>query len=156
KAILNYGLSHAEGDKLPYLKVAIFENSFLDLLDSGASHTILGQSGLNKLKHLSTLGDAKRTTCAVGSTCHSIGAITVPICPRDKTKLLDVLVVTSVPDSLILVPQCTNTSIKTPEKMFVSIPKNTKIRKKWLMLARRNPKDIAASTNAFMCEDHFN
>ncbi|KAF2903970.1 hypothetical protein ILUMI_02205 [Ignelater luminosus] len=55
-----------------------------------------------------------------------------------------------------VVPQCTNTSIKTPEKMFVSIPKNTKIRKKWLMLARRNPKDIAASTNAFMCEDHFN
>ncbi|KAF2882808.1 hypothetical protein ILUMI_23320 [Ignelater luminosus] len=55
-----------------------------------------------------------------------------------------------------VVPQYTNTSIKTPEKMFVSIPKNTKIRKKWLMLARRNPKDIAASTNAFMCEDHFN
>ncbi|KAF2900823.1 hypothetical protein ILUMI_05362 [Ignelater luminosus] len=55
-----------------------------------------------------------------------------------------------------VVPQCTNTSIKTPEKMFVPIPKNTKIRKKWLMLARRNPKDIAASTNAFMREDHFN
>ncbi|KAF2886101.1 hypothetical protein ILUMI_20073 [Ignelater luminosus] len=48
------------------------------------------------------------------------------------------------------------TSIKTPEKMYVSIPKNTKIRKKWLMLARRNPKDIAASTNAFISEEHFN
>lgn len=55
-----------------------------------------------------------------------------------------------------VVQLCTNTSIKTPEKMFVSIPKNPEIRKKWLMLARRNPEDIAASTNAFMCEDHFN
>lgn len=55
-----------------------------------------------------------------------------------------------------VVPQCTNTSIKTPKKMFVNIPKNKKIREKWLKLAHRNPKDISASTNAFMCEDHFN
>ncbi|KAK9891180.1 hypothetical protein WA026_013496 [Henosepilachna vigintioctopunctata] len=55
-----------------------------------------------------------------------------------------------------VVPQCTNTSIKTPQKMFVNLPPNTKIRKKWLILARRNPKDIAVKSHAFMCEDHFN
>ncbi|KAK9880722.1 hypothetical protein WA026_021849 [Henosepilachna vigintioctopunctata] len=55
-----------------------------------------------------------------------------------------------------LVPQCTNTSIKTPEKMFVNLPLNTKLLKKWLILSRRNPKDIAAKSHAFMCEDHFN
>ncbi|KAF2888399.1 hypothetical protein ILUMI_17774 [Ignelater luminosus] len=49
-----------------------------------------------------------------------------------------------------VVPQCTNTSIKTPEKMFVSIPKNTEIRKKWLMFARRNPKDIAAISVSYI------
>ena len=54
-----------------------------------------------------------------------------------------------------VVPQCTNTSIKTPEKLFVSVPRNNKMRKKWLQLASRNPKDITENTNVFFCEDHF-
>ncbi|KAF2892499.1 hypothetical protein ILUMI_13677 [Ignelater luminosus] len=92
--------SFGEGDE----RVAIFGNSFLSLFDSEASHTILGQSGWNKLKHLCSLSNTKKTTCAIanGSTCHSKGTITVPISLRDKTKLSDVLVVPSVPDSLIL------------------------------------------------------
>ncbi|RVE42653.1 hypothetical protein evm_012705 [Chilo suppressalis] len=55
-----------------------------------------------------------------------------------------------------VVSQCTNTSIKTPKKMFVSIPRGTQIRRKWLMLARRNPNEISPSSNVFMCGDHFN
>ena len=54
-----------------------------------------------------------------------------------------------------VVPQCTNTSIKTPQKVFVSLPMNIKRRKKWLQLARRDPKCISSNTHAFMCEDHF-
>ncbi|KAI5646810.1 THAP domain-containing protein [Phthorimaea operculella] len=53
------------------------------------------------------------------------------------------------------VPKCTNTSIKTPEKLFVSVPKDVKVRRKWLQLARRDPRHISRNTNAFFCEDHF-
>lgn len=54
-----------------------------------------------------------------------------------------------------VVPQCTNTSIKSPNKLFVSVPKNPTRRKMWLQLARRDPKSIALHSNVFMCEDHF-
>ncbi|CAK1585694.1 unnamed protein product [Parnassius mnemosyne] len=55
-----------------------------------------------------------------------------------------------------VVPQCTNTTISSPHKLFVSVPTNPKRRKMWLRLARRDPKSILAHTNVFMCEDHFN
>ncbi|CAK1594367.1 unnamed protein product [Parnassius mnemosyne] len=57
---------------------------------------------------------------------------------------------------LCVVPQCTNTTISSPHKLFVSVPTNPKRRKMWLRLARRDPKSILAHTNVFMCEDHFN
>lgn len=53
------------------------------------------------------------------------------------------------------VPQCTNTSIKTPQKLFVSVPTNPKRRNTWLQLARRDPSRISSHSNVFMCEDHF-
>lgn len=40
------------------------------------------------------------------------------------------------------VPQCINTSIKTPNKVFVSVPRKKIIKDKWLKLARRNPNDV--------------
>lgn len=55
-----------------------------------------------------------------------------------------------------VVPKCTNTSIKTPEKLFVPVPMDPKKRKKWLSLARRDPNSISANSNVYMCEDHFN
>ncbi|KAL3276184.1 hypothetical protein HHI36_020903 [Cryptolaemus montrouzieri] len=54
-----------------------------------------------------------------------------------------------------VVPQCTNTSIKSPQKVFVSVPTNPNRRTVWLQLARRDPKSILSHTNVFMCEDHF-
>ncbi|CAH2104027.1 unnamed protein product [Euphydryas editha] len=54
-----------------------------------------------------------------------------------------------------VVPQCTNTSINSPNKLFVSVPMNPKRRKLWLQLARRDPKGIVIHSNVFMCEDHF-
>ncbi|XP_041986258.1 uncharacterized protein LOC121738345 isoform X1 [Aricia agestis] len=53
------------------------------------------------------------------------------------------------------VPECKNTSLKTPEKIFVSVPTNPKRRKMWLQLARRDPKSVLSHSNIFMCEDHF-
>ncbi|XP_063833447.1 uncharacterized protein LOC135082597 [Ostrinia nubilalis] len=55
-----------------------------------------------------------------------------------------------------VVPHCTNTSIKDPNKVFVSVPTNPKRRKMWLQLARRDPNCMLTHTNVFMCEDHFN
>ncbi|XP_046971057.1 uncharacterized protein LOC124538096 [Vanessa cardui] len=53
------------------------------------------------------------------------------------------------------VPKCTNTSVKTPEKLFISVPRNVEVRRKWLQLSRRDPNEIANSTHIFFCEDHF-
>ncbi|CAF4942939.1 unnamed protein product [Pieris macdunnoughi] len=54
------------------------------------------------------------------------------------------------------VPKCKNTSIKTPEKLFICVPRNVKMRRKWLELSRRNCDEIMPSSNIFFCEDHFN
>ncbi|XP_039762633.1 uncharacterized protein LOC120635647 isoform X2 [Pararge aegeria] len=53
------------------------------------------------------------------------------------------------------VPKCTNTSIKTPEKLFVSVPRKADLRRKWLRIARRDPNEIRAASTIFFCEDHF-
>ncbi|CAH2269290.1 uncharacterized protein LOC120628610 [Pararge aegeria] len=53
------------------------------------------------------------------------------------------------------VPQCNNTSIKTPRKLFVYVPHKKTIRKTWLNLARRDPLSIKISSIIYFCEDHF-
>lgn len=53
------------------------------------------------------------------------------------------------------VPQCKNTSIKTPNKVFVHVPNKKIIRHQWLKLARRNPNDVVTNSAIYFCEDHF-
>lgn len=53
------------------------------------------------------------------------------------------------------VPQCKNTSITTPNKVFVHVPYKKIIRDKWLKLARRNPNDVKTNSPLYFCEDHF-
>ena len=51
------------------------------------------------------------------------------------------------------VPCCPNSFIKTPSKVFLSVPKG-EIRKKWITAAR--PKDqVSLQSGLFCCEDHF-
>ncbi|XP_011870776.1 PREDICTED: uncharacterized protein LOC105563636, partial [Vollenhovia emeryi] len=53
------------------------------------------------------------------------------------------------------VPLCKSTTIHTPSKIFVSVPKGD-IRKKWFEIARRNDaSSISLSTSLFCCQDHF-
>ncbi|XP_071642039.1 uncharacterized protein [Temnothorax longispinosus] len=53
------------------------------------------------------------------------------------------------------VPLCKSTTISTPLKIFVSVPKGD-IRKKWFEVARRNDaSSISLSTSLFCCQDHF-
>ncbi|GBO98519.1 hypothetical protein EVAR_111_1 [Eumeta japonica] len=53
------------------------------------------------------------------------------------------------------VPQCNNTSIKTPNKLFVFVPQKKTIRDKWLKLARRDATGILPTAHLYFCEDHF-
>lgn len=54
------------------------------------------------------------------------------------------------------VPGCTNTSKNSPNKIFISVPKNLKRKKKWFAAARRDLKDVSIKTSFYCCEDHFN
>lgn len=53
------------------------------------------------------------------------------------------------------VPQCANTSLKTPNKLFVYVPNNKTIRYKWLNLARRDQTAIKLNSPIYFCKDHF-
>lgn len=53
------------------------------------------------------------------------------------------------------VPLCTNTTIKSPDKLFIFVPYDKTIRNKWLKLARRDIKGILPNTQLYFCEDHF-
>lgn len=55
-----------------------------------------------------------------------------------------------------MVPQCKSTTIKTPKKLFIHVPTNRKIRKKWLRLARRaDASSLSPDSAMYFCEDHF-
>lgn len=50
--VLDFILSSARADERPFLRVNVFGRMFLGLLDSGASRTIIGESGWRYLKPL--------------------------------------------------------------------------------------------------------
>lgn len=55
-----------------------------------------------------------------------------------------------------IVPLCKNTSITTPEKCFIQVPKNDeKLRKLWIRQVRREPKEFSKVSTIYVCEDHF-
>ncbi|KAJ8983997.1 hypothetical protein NQ317_006850 [Molorchus minor] len=55
-----------------------------------------------------------------------------------------------------LVPQCKSTTIKTPNKLFIYVPNNEQIRKKWLKLARRDDvHSLSTNSRMYFCADHF-
>lgn len=51
------------------------------------------------------------------------------------------------------VPSCTNTSINSPNKLFISVPKQYYRKLRWFQAAGRDmPK---SQSGFFCCEDHF-
>lgn len=104
KAILDYVFAHAKDDKRPYLNVTIFGKTFLGLLDSGCTTTVIGALGWKALKDLCALSSTETRACSVanGETCKSIGWVRLPIQLRDRVKILNVLVIPSIPHELIL------------------------------------------------------
>ncbi|KAG5873594.1 hypothetical protein JTB14_014407 [Gonioctena quinquepunctata] len=83
KCILDFVLSHAQGDERPFVTVSIFGKELLGSLDSGASHTILGNKGWKLLKDLglSTLDrtGVSSVTVANGDKCECLGVLHVPV-----------------------------------------------------------------------------
>lgn len=55
-----------------------------------------------------------------------------------------------------LVPLCKNTTVETPDKIFIRLPLDRNRRIKWLKACRRDIHDISVSSGLHVCEDHFN
>lgn len=104
KVILDYVFAHAKNDTRPYLNVTIFGKTFLGLLDSGCTTTVIGALGWKTLEGLSVLSSTETRTCSVanGQTCTSIGFVRLPVQLCDRVKILDMLVVPSIPHEIIL------------------------------------------------------
>lgn len=98
-------MAHAKGDERPYLEIKVFGLTFLGLLDSGASRTILGKFGWDKISsfNLPLISPCvKSVTVANGESCEVLGSITVPVQLKDKVKVVEVLVIPNLPHTLIL------------------------------------------------------
>lgn len=54
-----------------------------------------------------------------------------------------------------IVPNCTSTTITTPQKIFVTLPKDKKRRLKWQKAMKRHTF-LSENTVKFVCEDHYN
>lgn len=92
-------------DERPYLKAHVLGITMLDLLDSGASSTILGSRGWSMIQMLNVqLDSSKKISCRIanGHICHSVGEIELPFGVKNKVKLMRVLVVPEIPHVLIL------------------------------------------------------
>ncbi|KAJ8983608.1 hypothetical protein NQ317_004246 [Molorchus minor] len=87
QALVNYIISHADGDQRPYLEINILGHPMLGLLDSG-----------------SRLHDTRKVKCSVanGQVCSGIGVVKTPVCLMGKVSVLDILVVPALSNKLIL------------------------------------------------------
>lgn len=105
KPQIDFVLSSCQRDTRPYLDVHIFGNKYRGLLDSGATRTIVGKAGWDKLrKHNLRLAVENVVSCTVadGSTCDVIGTVDLLMALENKTCLINVLVIPSIPHELIL------------------------------------------------------
>lgn len=103
-AILDYVLCHVKDDRRPYLRVNIYGVEFLGLLDSGCNITVIGKYGWDILKNVCVLNNTTSKTCTVanGETCSVSGSVSVPLTLENKTIVMSVLVVPSLPHCIIL------------------------------------------------------
>ncbi|KAL3274936.1 hypothetical protein HHI36_019714 [Cryptolaemus montrouzieri] len=105
KVILNYIMAHSGKDERPNLKVNLYGEKHMELLDSGATRTIMGKKGwdlLSKSKVVLDTDDAPSCSVVNGESCPSIGSGCLPIDLMGKIKLVNVLIVPSLKHCLIL------------------------------------------------------
>ncbi|RVE44587.1 hypothetical protein evm_010767 [Chilo suppressalis] len=54
-----------------------------------------------------------------------------------------------------IVREYKNTSLKTPGKLWIKVPKEINLRNNWLELAKRDPANLSTLRKNYFCEDHF-
>ena len=54
-----------------------------------------------------------------------------------------------------VVSECENTSVKTPDKLWIQVPVDINMRNTWLKVARRDPGLLSDKSRLYFCEDHF-
>ncbi|KAJ8967729.1 hypothetical protein NQ314_002675, partial [Rhamnusium bicolor] len=95
-----------EGDPRPYLTVEIYGLTFVGLLDSGASRTVIGSSGWAKFQELKLDLKLEKNisliTVANGSSCDVLGVVQLPIKLDNKIRLIKAVVVLGISDNIIL------------------------------------------------------
>ncbi|KAJ8979039.1 hypothetical protein NQ317_005143 [Molorchus minor] len=104
RPVLDFILDQCDGDERPYLRVNVLGRTLMGLLDSGASVTILGQPGWDKVKDLNfrLVEEKTKIRVANGDLCESLGYCEIPFSLRSRIKLVKVLIVTGLPHTLIL------------------------------------------------------
>lgn len=105
KHFLDFILAHATGDDRPYVEVNIYGTRILGLLDSGANKTIVGKIGwkiFQNLGHQPKIDQSHSCTVADGNNYKALGTVTVPMTLRNKTKLVECLILPEFPHTLIL------------------------------------------------------
>lgn len=105
KILLDFVISHAKNDFRPYLQVEIYGIEYLGLLDSGSSRTILGLTGWKRLSSSGIqLNSASLRTCTVanGQQCTVIGSFSAPIRLCDRVRIIEIIIVPSLSQDLIL------------------------------------------------------
>lgn len=54
-----------------------------------------------------------------------------------------------------IISQCKNTSVKSKEKTFISVPIEKAARQIWIENCGRNPAEFSSTSVIYVCEDHF-
>ncbi|KAJ8970452.1 hypothetical protein NQ314_001224 [Rhamnusium bicolor] len=91
-------------DIRPYLRVSIYGVVLRGLMDSGASRSFLRGIGWNILKPVCVIEPSPTGNCVLanGQSCDVLGVLTVPVSLEGQVKVVELLVVPSLPQTLIL------------------------------------------------------
>lgn len=102
---INYTFQKTHRDDRPYLNVRVFGKMYRALLDSGASHTVIGQDGMEILDrfpaYMKPVNNRWVETADAGK--HKIqGYMIAPITLEGRTRDIKMFVVPSLKQSIIL------------------------------------------------------
>lgn len=90
-------------DPRPYLTVSIFGVNFFGLLDSGATQSVIGKSGWEKLRsfnlELETCNNSVKV--ANGECCTVLGLVSLPIILNSRLKVIKCLIVLDIDAEII-------------------------------------------------------
>ncbi|KAJ8962417.1 hypothetical protein NQ317_009037 [Molorchus minor] len=95
--------SSVDKDPRPYLKVEIFGVDFFGLLDSGASQTVIGKAGWDKLLNFGLSMETCKNSIRVanGGQCDVLGVVDLPIRLNEKIRVIRTWVVLDIEAEII-------------------------------------------------------